>query len=300
LVIDPNDSTQSPIAHPSLITLSECQMSALVGSPAVPKGKYRILPAADPTRALEMQLGGNFKVHVANLDESRKNQIWKIVPLADTRDDTKYQIKNDMNCGILGIAKFKDDAFVNCSLHEYFWTIEPRGRSFVIANSGNEDAVLSDDTKSLHAQRIEQRPCRWLLLPANLFQPVHNYRLQFRPGEDLVLDFDPTPNILHGWKWLGHKNQRWKIINAGKGIYYLQSLHKNLYVGWETHDLCEGGKVVMSKAPYHWAITTSSSLTHQFWAATSDSPMAPLGLGDLSKDALKLSLTPTFWTLTTV
>lgn len=39
-----------------------------------------------------------------------------------------------MNCGILGITKSKDDAddaFVNCSLQEYFWTIEPRGRSFV-------------------------------------------------------------------------------------------------------------------------------------------------------------------------
>jgi hypothetical protein len=72
LVIDP--STQSSIAQLSHPTLSESQMSALVGSHAVPKGKYRILPAADPTRALEMQFG-TFKVHVVDLDESRKNQI---------------------------------------------------------------------------------------------------------------------------------------------------------------------------------------------------------------------------------
>jgi hypothetical protein len=89
-------------------------------------------------------------------------------------------------------------------------------------------------------------------------------------------------SIVHGWKWLGIKNQRirisispslhancssivpqWKIVNAGNGIYYLQSLHENLYVGWEEGDLREGGKVVMSKTPYYWAITTSSSLTHQ-------------------------------------
>jgi hypothetical protein len=70
LVIDPADlGTHSPISLP------ESQMSALVGSHTVPKGKYRILPAADPTRALEMQPGGTFKVHIANLDESRKNQI---------------------------------------------------------------------------------------------------------------------------------------------------------------------------------------------------------------------------------
>jgi hypothetical protein len=59
---------------------------------------------------------------------------WKIVPHTDTKDDTKYQIKNSTNCGILGINKFKDsvdDVFVACSLHEYFWTIEPRGRSFM-------------------------------------------------------------------------------------------------------------------------------------------------------------------------
>ena len=75
LVIDPADpSTQSSIARLSHPTLSESQMSALVGSHAVPKGKYRILPAADPTRALEMQFG-TFKVHVVDLDESRKNQI---------------------------------------------------------------------------------------------------------------------------------------------------------------------------------------------------------------------------------
>ena len=159
-VIDPDLSSQSPIAHLPLNTISESQVSALVGSPAVPKGKYRIVPAVDPTRALEMQSGENFKVHVTNLDESRKNQIvsrmesqrfgmtapshffifiysqWKIAPLADIQDDTKYRIKNDMNCGILGITKFKDDTgnvSVNCSLQEYFWTIEPRGRAFVCA-----------------------------------------------------------------------------------------------------------------------------------------------------------------------
>jgi len=69
LVIDPADP--STIAQLSHSTHSESQMSALVGSHVVPKGKYRILPAADPTRALEMQFG-TFKVHVVDLDESRK------------------------------------------------------------------------------------------------------------------------------------------------------------------------------------------------------------------------------------
>ena len=76
LAIEPADpSAQSSIARLSHPTLSESKMSALVGSHAVPKGKYRILPAADPTRALEMQSSGTFKVHVVDLDESKKNQI---------------------------------------------------------------------------------------------------------------------------------------------------------------------------------------------------------------------------------
>lgn len=48
--------------------------------------------------------------------------------------DTKYQIKNSMNHGILGITQSRDnpdDVFVACGLHDYFWTIEPRGRSFM-------------------------------------------------------------------------------------------------------------------------------------------------------------------------
>jgi hypothetical protein len=135
LTIDPaQPNAQSPTIQPTIPTLLESRMSTLVGNPAVPNGKYRILPAADPTLALEMQSGGDFKAHVAELDESSKTQIWKIVPHTDTKDDTKYQIKNSTNCGILGINKFKDsvdDVFVACSLHEYFWTIEPRGRSFI-------------------------------------------------------------------------------------------------------------------------------------------------------------------------
>jgi hypothetical protein len=77
----------------------------------------------------------NGKLETQNIiSENNSHLQWKIIPLADSKDDTKYQIKNDMNCGILGITKSKDDAddaFVNCSLQEYFWTIEPRGRSFV-------------------------------------------------------------------------------------------------------------------------------------------------------------------------
>jgi hypothetical protein len=159
LTADPTKSNaQSPTVQPSHLTHPESHMSTLVGSPAVPQSKYRILPAADPTRALEMQTGGDFRVHIAELNESNETQIvsliiiftmkagsercshftpqWKIVPHADTKDDTKYQIKNSMNRGILGITKSRDnpdDGFVACGLHDYFWTIEPRGRSFMCA-----------------------------------------------------------------------------------------------------------------------------------------------------------------------
>jgi hypothetical protein len=57
---------------------------------------------------------------------------------------------------------------------------------------------------------------------------------------------------------------QWNIINVGKGIYHLKCLHEGFYVGWEEKDLDDGGKVVMSKTPYCWAITSSSSGTHQY------------------------------------
>ena len=47
-VIDPDLSSQSSITQLPLNTISESQMSALVRSPAVPKGKYHIVPAVDP------------------------------------------------------------------------------------------------------------------------------------------------------------------------------------------------------------------------------------------------------------
>ena len=183
----------------------------------------------------------------------------------------------------------------------FFLTVRPRTTYRQCPNLLSTTNIY----KLIYVLSQGQRPCRWFLLPVSLFQPTHNYRLQSRPREDLSLDFDAATNtrasikilglhidsrycqscvnsIVHGWKWLGIKNQRvrisilpplpancssippqWKIVSAGKGIYYLQCLHENLYVGWEERNLCEGGKVVMSKTPSHWAITTSSSLTHQ-------------------------------------
>src|ERR1700735_188976 len=80
LTIDPTQpNAQSPTIQPTIPTLLESRMSTLVGNPAVPKGKYRILPAADPTRALEMQSGGDFQAHVADLDESSKTQIVSLI-----------------------------------------------------------------------------------------------------------------------------------------------------------------------------------------------------------------------------
>jgi hypothetical protein len=54
-------------------------MSTLVGSPAIPQSKYHILPATNPIHALEMQTGGNFRVHIADLNEANKMQIMSLI-----------------------------------------------------------------------------------------------------------------------------------------------------------------------------------------------------------------------------
>jgi hypothetical protein len=72
-IAEPNSQPSTNL--PSLPIVLETQMSTLVGNPAVPKGKYYILAAADLMHALEMQSGGDFKVHIAKLDESRQTQV---------------------------------------------------------------------------------------------------------------------------------------------------------------------------------------------------------------------------------
>jgi len=154
---------------------------------------------------------------------------------------------------------------------------------------------------SVCAQRIAQKPRRWLLSPVDLFQqPTNEYRLKTSQNDSLVLDFDYWRSILHGWFWIGLGHQRWNIISLGKGIYHIKCVTWGFYVGWDKEDFHDGAKVVMSKTPSRWAITSFSNGNYQFWAATSDKPLVPLGLGDLSGDALKLSSTPASWTVTKV
>lgn len=75
-------------------------MSTLVGSPAVPQSKYRILPAADPIRALEMQTGGDFRVHIAGLNEANETQIVSISHVAQARNapHTLLPVENSPTC----------------------------------------------------------------------------------------------------------------------------------------------------------------------------------------------------------
>jgi hypothetical protein len=80
LTADPTKpNALSPTVKPSHLTHPESHMSTLVGSPAVPQSKYRILPAADPLRALEMQTGGDFRVHIADLNEGNEMQIVSLI-----------------------------------------------------------------------------------------------------------------------------------------------------------------------------------------------------------------------------
>ena len=80
LTADPTKpNTSSPTVKPSHLTHPESHMSTLVGSPAVPQSKYHILSAADPLRALEMQTGGNFRVHIANLNKGNETQIMSLI-----------------------------------------------------------------------------------------------------------------------------------------------------------------------------------------------------------------------------
>jgi hypothetical protein len=72
-------NAQSPTVQPSHLTYLESHRSTLVGSPAVPQSKYRILPAADPIRALEMKTGGDFRVHIADLNEANETQIVSLI-----------------------------------------------------------------------------------------------------------------------------------------------------------------------------------------------------------------------------
>ena len=203
----------------------------------------------------------------------------------------------------------------------------------------------------------EQRPRRWFLFPADLFQPMHDYRLQVRPREDLVLDIAPGANKRASFaKFLNfHIDSRHCSLCVTSSLrvqvewtaepacpyFYLPASSRQLFMyhmtvenhqrrqrhllpsipPWEP--LCWlGGTVwrwesngVQDTVPLddHYLAQFNTSVCDlknyltfpcrveqgdcRFWAVTNDRPMAPLGLGDLSGNALKLSLTPAFWTL---
>jgi hypothetical protein len=123
-------------------------MSKLFVNSLVPKGKYYILPASDPTLALEMQTGEDFKVRAVQRNSSSKAQVvrpicytqvesqlilpqWKVLADQDVKDDTIYKIKNGLNCGVLNATGSSNNYVVACSLRDYFWNMNPRGYSFV-------------------------------------------------------------------------------------------------------------------------------------------------------------------------
>ena len=57
---------------------------------------------------------------------------------------------------------------------------------------------------------------------------------------------------------------QWKIISLGKGIYHIKCVARGFYVGWEEKDFHDGAKVLMSKTPSRWTITSFSNGTYQY------------------------------------
>jgi len=295
-------------------------MSHLFFEPQVPRGKYRILSAAYPNLVLEMQTGGDFTVHTSELNEQNEAQIWKIVAHTETTDDTKYKIKNRLNCGILGVTSGKgalsriatleasnipgstriqetDDIILGCSLHNHFWTIDSRGHSFVIRDTDSDDALVVCGDKSLGIQRCNgQLAHRWLLLPVELFNPTQGYLLRIKDKSDLAVDFHTQKRYFYGFPCHGNNNQRWNINDVGQGNYQLKCQFEGLYLGW-TGDPRDGGETVASKTPYSWAIRRVSSDEYQLRPAINN-PRS-LGLGALNRDQiLKLSAALALWTIT--
>jgi len=300
-------------------------MSNLVIEPQVPQGKYRILSAAHPNLVLEMQTGGDFRVHARELNQSNKAQIWKIVVHSD-----KYKIKSNLNCGILGIpVRQTSNVFVEsgildtfdshtadsavsftgsqnqfdnrsliCSLHDHFWTIDPRGSSFIIRDIESDDALALSDEKSLTLGRCNgQLACRWLLLLTELFKPTkQGYLLRTKDKPDHAADCHPGGRYFYGYSRHGNNNQRWDITDLGNGNYQFKCRFEDLYLGWK--DLRDGAETVASKTPYSWTVRRASNDVYQLWAV-SDIP-GSFGLGELHKDQiLKLSANPALWIITT-
>jgi hypothetical protein len=74
LVIAANSpSVSQPPFTPQLESMSTLFLDA-----TVPKGKYRILPASNPTLALEMEAGNDFRVRIAELDETSEEQVVRL------------------------------------------------------------------------------------------------------------------------------------------------------------------------------------------------------------------------------
>jgi hypothetical protein len=58
--------------------------------------------------------------------------------------------------------------------------------------------------------------------------------------------------------------RQWNIISLGKGIYHIKCVKRGFYVGWQEEDFHNGAKVVMSKTPSRWAITSFSNGIYQY------------------------------------
>lgn len=98
----------------------------------------------------------------------------------------------------------------------------------------------------------------------------------------VINDYPCWLYVVHGWFWIGLSHQRvstylpilqcqsssmtpqWNIISLGKGIYHIKCVKRGFYVGWEEEDFHDRAKVVMSKTPSRWTITSFSNGNYQY------------------------------------